>query len=157
MAKENTVPETNAENTSVDAACATNLLDADPEFRRLFNVRKVQKSRKPSFHKQGQHKFKRLSTSWRRPRGNQSKQRAGFYGKGALVTVGYGSPALIKGLHPSGFDEVIVNNVDELSLVDPEFEAVRIAGGVGGKKKAVIVAKAAEFGIKVLNPGKGEV
>ncbi|WNY26400.1 50S ribosomal protein L32e [Methanolapillus ohkumae] len=154
MAKENNVE--NAGDAPVDALCATNLLDADPEFRRLFNVRKVQKARKPGFSRQCYHKFKRLDTRWRRPRGVQSKQRAGIYGKGAMATVGYGSPVLIKGLHPSGFDEVLVNNADDLVMVDPEFEAIRIAAGVGGKKKAVIVAKAAEFGIKVLNPGKGE-
>ncbi|MCL2550258.1 MAG: 50S ribosomal protein L32e, partial [Methanimicrococcus sp.] len=72
-----------------------------------------------------------------------------------IATVGYGSPVLTKGLHPSGYDEVLVYNVDDLVLVDPEFEAVRIGGKVGAKKKAAIVEKAKEFNIKVLNPGKG--
>jgi large subunit ribosomal protein L32e len=134
----------------------TNLLDADPEFRRLFNVRKAQKYKKPAFNRYCHHKFKRLSTNWRRPRGLQSKQRAGFWSKGAIATVGYGSPAVVKGLHPSGFDEVLISNVDALMLVDPEFEAVRLARGVGRKNRAAIVAKATEFNIKVLNPGKEE-
>ena len=149
--------EENTQNTVENVpAVSTNLLDADPEFRRLFKVRKVQKAKKPSFHKQCHHKFKRLTKAWRRPRGLQSKQRAGILGKGAMATVGYGSPVLTKGLHPSGYDEVLVHNVDDLVLVDPEFEAVRIGGQVGGKKRAAIVEKAAEFNIKVLNPGKGE-
>jgi len=149
--------EENTQNTVENVpAVSTNLLDADPEFRRLFKVRKVQKAKKPSFHKQCHHKFKRLTKAWRRPRGLQSKQRAGILGKGAMATVGYGSPVLTKGLHPSGYDEVLVYNVDDLVLVDPEFEAVRIGGQVGGKKRAAIVEKAAEFNIKVLNPGKGE-
>ena len=152
MAEEN---NTSVENVN-DAPVSTNLLDADPEFRRLFKVRKVQKAKKPTFRKQCHHKFKRLTKAWRRPRGLQSKQRAGILGKGAMATVGYGSPVLTKGLHPSGYDEVLVHNVDDLVLVDPEFEAVRIGGKVGGKKKAAIVAKAAEFNIKVLNPGKEE-
>jgi Ribosomal protein L32E len=149
--------EENIQNTDVNAdapAVSTNLLDADPEFRRLFKVRKVQKAKKPTFRKQCHHKFKRLTTAWRRPRGLQSKQRAGILGKGAMATVGYGSPVLTKGLHPSGYDEVLVYNVDDLVLVDPEFEAVRIGRQVGGKKRAAIVEKAAEFNIKVLNPGK---
>jgi len=156
--EDNTNIETDVEN--MDAAdmadFQTNLLDADPELRRLFNIRKAQKNKKPAFNRYCHHKFKRLSTSWRRPRGLQSKQRAGFWSKGAIATVGYGSPALVKGLHPSGFDEVLIYNVDDLVLIDAEFEAVRIAGGVGAKKRAAIVAKAAEFNIKVLNPGPEE-
>ncbi|WNY24047.1 hypothetical protein MmiHf6_13720 [Methanimicrococcus hongohii] len=155
MTEEN-IQET-VENVNADApAVSTNLLDADPEFRRLFKVRKVQKARKPSFHKQNHHKFKRLTKSWRRPRGLQSKQRRGYLGKGAIATVGYGSPVLTKGLHPSGYDEVLVYNVDDLVLVDPEIEAVRIGGKVGAKKRAAIVEKCKEFDIKVLNPGKEE-
>lgn len=155
MTEEN-IQET-VENVNVDApAVSTNLLDADPEFRRLFNVRKVQKGKKPSFNRQCQHKFKKLSKTWRRPRGLQSKQRRGYLGKGAIATVGYGSPALVKGLHPSGYDEILVYNVDDLVLVDPEYEAIRIGGQVGAKKRAAIVAKAKEFNIKVLNPGKEE-
>lgn len=155
MTEEN-IQET-VENVNADApAVSTNLLDADPEFRRLFKVRKVQKSKKPSFHKQCHHKFKRLTSAWRRPRGLQSKQRRGYLGKGAIATVGYGSPVLTKGLHPSGYDEILIHNVDDLVLVDPEFEAVRIGGKVGAKKRAAIVEKCKEFNIKVLNPGKGE-
>ena len=162
MTTEDNTPDIE-ENVNVDVEDSetlsipqTNLLDADPEVRRLFNVRKVQKGKKPAFNRYCHHKFRRLNTRWRRPRGLQSKQRAGFWSKGAVATVGYGSPALVKGLHPSGFDEVLVSNVDDLVLVNSEFEAVRIASGVGGKKRAAIVAKAAEFNIKVLNPGKEE-
>lgn len=134
----------------------TNLLDADPEFRRLFNVRKAQKSKKPAFNRYCHHKFKRLNKSWRHPRGLQSKQRAGFLGKGAMASVGYGSPAAVRGLHPSGYDEFLISTPDELELVDPEFEAIRIAAKVGGRKKAIIEAKAAERNIKVLNPSRKE-
>ena len=152
MAEEN---NTSVENVT-DAPVSTNLLDADPEFRRLFKVRKVQKAKKPTFRKQCHHKFKRLTKAWRRPRGLQSKQRAGILGKGAMATVGYGSPVLTKGLHPSGYDEVLVHNANDVFYVDPEFEAIRISGKVGGKKKAHILAVAAEHNIKVLNPGKEE-
>jgi large subunit ribosomal protein L32e len=153
---ENIDESVDVDGEDMDAEFQTNLLDADPEVRRLFNVRKAQKNKKPAFNRYCHHKFKRLNKSWRRPRGLQSKQRAGFWSKGAIATVGYGSPVLVKGLHPSGFDEVLINTVDDLVLVDPEFEAVRIAGSVGAKKRAAIVAKAAEFNIKVLNPGLEE-
>ena len=44
----------------------------------------------------------------------------------------------------------------ELELVDPSFEAIRIAATIGARKKAIILAKAEELGIRVLNPGRGE-
>ena len=139
-----------AENTSVST------LDMDPESRRLFNVRKVQKGKKPQFKRAACHKFKRLDTNWRRPRGTQGKQRRKYVSKGALAQVGYGSPAAVKGLHPSGYSDVLISSIAELELVDPSYEAIRIAAKIGARKKAIILAKASELGIRVLNPGKGE-
>lgn len=127
--------------------------DVDSDIKRLFKVRKVIKGKKPKFNRYCHHKFKRLSKSWRRPRGLQSKQRRGIYGKGPIVSVGYGSPKLVKGLHPSGYDEFIIYNENELSLVSSEFEAIRIASSVGNRKKQIILAKAKDMNIKVLNPG----
>lgn len=138
------------ESTSVSA------LDMDPESKRLFNVRKVQKGKKPQFKRTCSHKFKRLDTNWRRPRGSQGKQRRKYAAKGALAQVGYGSPAAVKGLHPSGYSDVLISSLAELELVDPSFEAIRIAAKIGAKKKALIIAKAEEFGIKILNPGRSE-
>lgn len=145
MAEDNKV-----EGTSVPA------LDMDPESRRLFNVRKVQKGKKPQFKRTCSHKFKRLDDNWRRPRGSQGKQRRKYVAKGALAQVGYGSPAAVKGLHPSGYSDVLISSIAELELVDPSYEAIRIAGTIGAQKKALILAKAEEAGIKVLNPGRSE-
>jgi large subunit ribosomal protein L32e len=138
------------EGTSVSA------LDMDPESRRLFNVRKVQKGKKPQFKRTCSHKFKRLDTNWRRPRGSQGKQRRKYAAKGALAQVGYGSPVAVKGLHPSGYSDVLISSIAELELIDPSFEAIRIARTIGAQKKAIILAKAEELGIKVLNPGRSE-
>ncbi len=131
-------------------------LDMDPESKRLFNVRKVQKGKKPQFKRTCSHKFKRLDSNWRRPRGLQGKQRRKYLGKGAVAQVGFGSPTAVKGLHPSGYADVLVATVADLELVDPSYEAIRIASKVGSKKKAMILAKAEELSIKVLNPGRGE-
>lgn len=139
-----------AKETSVSAP------DMDPESRRLFGVRKVLKGKKPQFKRAACHKFKRLDANWRRPRGTQGKQRRKYKAKGALVQAGYGSPAAVKGLHPSGFMDVLISSTVELELVDPSFEAIRIAATVGARKKAIILAKAEELGIRVLNPGRGE-
>jgi large subunit ribosomal protein L32e len=128
----------------------------DDKTKRLFKVRKIQKHKKPVFRRTDGHKYKRLDENWRRPRGIQGKQRRHYKGKGAIAQVGYGSPVAVKGLHPSGYAEVLVCTVSQLDDVNAEVEAVRIAAKVGGRKKALIEAKAAELSIKVLNPTRGE-
>jgi large subunit ribosomal protein L32e len=128
----------------------------DIKTKRLFKVRKVQKGKKPEFKRTDSHKYKRLDSNWRRPRGLRGKQRRHYKAKGALAQVGYGSPLVVKGLHPSGFSEVLVNTVTDLTNLDASFQAVRIAAKVGGRKKAIIQAKAQELGLKILNPTRGE-
>jgi len=70
-----------------------------------------------------------------------------------MVKVGYRGPRLARGLHPSGFEEVIVRNPEELEKVDPRRQAVRIASSVGRRKRAEIIKRAEELGITVLNAG----
>jgi large subunit ribosomal protein L32e len=147
---EDTVNETNMKE-----AVATELA-LDEESKRLFKVRKVQKGKKPEFKRTDSHKYKRLDSNWRRPRGLQGKQRRHIAAKGAIAQVGYGSPAAVKGLHPSGYAEVLVNTVSDVENVDASLEAIRIARTVGARKKALIEAKATEMGIKILNPTRSE-
>ena len=68
-----------------------------------------------------------------------------------MVEIGYRGPKAVRGLHPSGFEEVMVYNADALNDIDPKVQAVRIGGTVGVKKRLVIEARAAELGIRVLN------
>ncbi|MBN1134127.1 MAG: 50S ribosomal protein L32e, partial [Methanosarcinaceae archaeon] len=90
------------------------------------------------------------------PRGLQGKKRRHVRAKGALAQVGYGSPVIVKGLHPSGFAEVLVRNVSDVEKVDASIEAIRIARTVGAKKRNLIKEKAVELNIRVLNPSRGE-
>ncbi|HOV81701.1 MAG TPA: 50S ribosomal protein L32e [Methanothrix sp.] len=121
---------------------------------RLLRVRARQKSRKPEFNFHDSHKKKRLGTSWRKPRGLHNKLRQQIAAKGKLVRPGFGSPRAVRGFHPCGLPEILVNNVAELSRA--EGRAVRIASAVGRKKRLEIEAKAAEAGLKVLNPIGGD-
>ncbi|MFD1633925.1 50S ribosomal protein L32e [Haloplanus ruber] len=129
--------------------------DLDAEAARAL----VQKRREgnPQFNRQDYHKKKRVDPSWRKPRGNLSKQRRGIKGKGATVEAGYRSPTAARGLHPSGFEEVRVHNTDDLEGVDPDTEAVRIASGVGARKRERIEDVCEDRGIRVLNPTYIEV
>ncbi|ELY66114.1 50S ribosomal protein L32e, partial [Natronococcus jeotgali] len=80
------------------------------EEQRLLTRRK--QAGKPQFNRQDYHKKKRTPESWRRPRGQLSKQRKGIKGKGPKVQAGYRTPEAVRGKHPSGFEEVYVENTD---------------------------------------------
>lgn len=111
----------------------------------------------PAFNRQDSHKKKRIPSSWRAPRGTHSKQRKGVKGKGATVEAGFRSPTQVRGRHPSGFEEVLVHRPADLDGVDPDREAVRIASGVGGRKRDRIEEVAEGNEIRVLNPSYEEV
>ena len=129
--------------------------DLDEETERLLEQRR--QVGKPQFNRQDHHKKKRVPTSWRRPRGQLSKQRKGVKGKGASVEAGFRTPEAIRGRHPSGFEEVRVHNADDLDGVDGDRQAVRIASSVGGRKRERIEEVAEDEGIRVLNPTYEEV
>jgi large subunit ribosomal protein L32e len=114
------------------------------------------KRKKPEFKRQGEKNVKRLGRKWRSVRGNQSKLRMHRISRGFIPNVGYGSPKSVRGLHPSGLEEVLVHNVKELEKMDSQKQACRIASNVGKKKRLDVVKKAGEMKIKILNPLKAE-
>lgn len=129
--------------------------DLDDEESRLLRERN--RTSKPSFRRQDYHMKKRVPTSWRKPRGNLSKQRRGVKGKGDLVEAGYRSASTVRGRHPSGFEEVLVHTPAELEGVDGDRQAVRIGSSVGARKRARIEELAEDTGVRVLNPTYDEV
>ncbi|MFY9800090.1 MAG: 50S ribosomal protein L32e, partial [Methanoregula sp.] len=96
-------------------------------------------------------KKRQLSDSWRKPRGQHNKQREQKKAKGALPKPGFGSPVAVRGMHPSGFFEVLISSVKELEGIDPKTHAIRIGATVGVRKRAGLQEKAAAEGFKVLN------
>ena len=74
-------------------------------------------------------------------------------GKPPVVSIGYRSPKATRGVHPSGLTEVLVNNPRDLEGIDGLRQAVRIASGVGKRKREQIIARTKELNIKVLNVG----
>ncbi len=116
---------------------------------RLIRIRSGKETR---FRRRGVHQKKKLADVWRKPRGQHNKLRRQLKAKGPLPTPGYGSPALVRELHPSGYRDVLVFNAAALADLDPAQHAIRIAGTVGGKKREEIQAAALASGIRVLNP-----
>jgi len=118
------------------------------ELRRLIRVRTAKGAR---FKRDGFGKKRQLADSWRKPRGQHNKQREQKKAKGALPKPGFGSPLAVRGMHPSGFFEVLVHTKDDLEGLNPKTQSIRIAATVGNRKRALIQERALAAGIRVLN------
>jgi len=120
------------------------------EIKRLLELRRLIKNKKPDFIRQDSHKKKRIDNSWKKPKGMHSQMRHNRSGYRKLLQVGYGSPKLVRGMHPSGLKSVEIANVNELLKIDPKEEGI-IIKKVGLKKKVEIIKEAEKKGIKILN------
>ncbi len=125
----------------------------DDAARRLLRLRDEASRARPEARRQEWFRYRRLDTGWRRPKGIQSKMRRGFAYRTGKPNVGRRGPRGARALHPSGFREVLVHRVEDLSVIDPAQEAARIAHSVGFRKRMEIQDEAAKKGIRVLNPG----
>jgi large subunit ribosomal protein L32e len=122
------------------------------DMKLALALRDEQKKKTPAFKRTEWFRYKRLSRSgWRAPHGMDSKQRRNYKYRSSLVRVGHGKVAAARGLHPSGFREVMVHNTVDLEIIDPETEAARVGKTVGGRKREQIYSRADELGIRVLN------
>jgi large subunit ribosomal protein L32e len=127
------------------------MLQLDDETKRLLNARKTNKASHPSFRRVDAHKKDCLAPNWRRSKGHHSQTRRQAKPKGAVVKIGYGSPARINGYHPSGYQEVLVYKPADVAGIE-KTQAIRIGGTVGRKKQLEIEKIAKEQNVKVLNP-----
>ncbi len=127
-------------------------MSQEPNRKRALKQRIRIKSKKPTFRRQESWRYKRVSQVWRKPDGIDSKMRRKTKGWPASARIGYRGPRKARHLHPSGYEEVVVRNVDDLSKVDSETQVVRIAHTVGMKKRADISVRAGERHIRILNP-----
>ena len=121
-----------------------------------LNKRASQKKSQPTFRRSEWFRYKRLSKSgWRRPKGIQNKQRMNLKYRSSRVRIGHGKISSARGLHSSGFREVMVFNTNDLEQIDPEKEAARVGRTVGSRKRELIHERADELGIRVLNRRRG--
>ncbi len=123
----------------------------DPKIQRLLAVRAAKSAARPAFHRQEWFRYKKFGDEWRKPQGGQSKLRRHFGYRWNLPSVGYRGPREVRGLHPSGFKEVLVHNERQLEGLDPKTQAVRVAHGVGTRKRELIEKACDDKGLRVLN------
>lgn len=123
----------------------------DPKIKRLLAVRAAKSAARPAFHRQEWFRYKKFGDEWRKPQGGQSKLRRHFGYRWNLPSVGYRGPREVRGLHPSGFQEVLVHNERQIEGLDPKTQAVRVAHGVGTRKRELIEKAADDKGLRVLN------
>lgn len=117
-----------------------------------LRLRDAVSGRRPKFRRQQWYEYKRLANSgWRRPRGVDSAMRRHFGYEQPVVRVGFRGPASVRGLHPSGFEEVRIEHVAQLEAIDPKRQAARVAGQLGTRTLRLVYAEADKRGIRILN------
>jgi len=121
--------------------------------KKLLEVRKQIKSRKPTFRRQQINQFAKFknNNAWRRPRGQQSKMRLKRKGHRKMPTVGFKSPKAVRGLNRDGLLEIVVKNVQDLKAIDVKTQIGVIGRTVGAKKKIDILNEAKKIKIQFAN------
>ncbi|MEM3369354.1 MAG: eL32 family ribosomal protein [Candidatus Micrarchaeia archaeon] len=95
---------------------------------------------------------KRVKMRWRKPRGIDNKKRVGKKIMGASPKIGWRSARNDRDFHPSGVKEILVRSLKDMDGIPEKGFAIRIAAAVGAKKRELIIKKAKEMKIEVLNP-----
>jgi large subunit ribosomal protein L32e len=113
--------------------------------------RRLRKKAKPVFLRQDGHKLVKLSKNWRRPRGLHNKVRLNKRGYRRNVTVGWKSPALVRGLSRGGLEMKVVHTVAELGKLASGTHTIIIAKSVGTKRRVEIVTAAIEKKLPIQN------
>ena len=122
------------------------------EIEKLLQLRRSIAEHRPEFVRPESWRYVRLHSPWRKPKGMDNKVRKSIKGWPRRVKVGYRGPVKARGYHPSGNLDVLVYNPEQLVSLIPGRDAVRIGGQVGARKRALILKRATELGLRVLNP-----
>ncbi|MFX1386762.1 MAG: 50S ribosomal protein L32e [Promethearchaeota archaeon] len=121
--------------------------------KRLMELRKKMNQKRPSFRRVESWRYKRVNNSWRKARGIDSKTRKKKKSGVKTPTVGYRTPKKVRGLHPSGYEEVRVNTIQDLNNLNKNRQAIRISSKLGSRKRVALIDYCQKRGFKILNLG----
>ncbi len=123
------------------------------EKKRLLKIRKEIIKKRPSFRRVESWRYKRVKDSWRKPIGIDSATRKKEKSGVKSPTVGYRGPKKVRGIHPSGYEEVRITNLKDLSNLNKKKHAIKISGRLGAKKRIAVIDYCQKRGFKILNLG----
>ena len=121
--------------------------------KRLMELRKKINNKRPSFRRVESWRYKRVKDSWRKARGIDSKTRKKMKLGVKSPTVGYRGPKNIRGLHPSGYLEVLITTFDDLKNLNKNKHALKISRKLGARKRIMLTDYCQRRGFKILNLG----
>ena len=123
------------------------------EQKRLIELRKKINQKRPSFRRVESWRYVRVKDSWRKARGIDSRTRIKSKSGVKSPSTGYRGPKKVRGLHPSGYEEVRVQTINDLKDLNNKKHAIKISSKLGVKKRINVVDYAKSRGFKVLNLG----
>lgn len=118
-----------------------------------MELRKSMKKKRPPFRRVESWRWNRVKDSWRAARGIDSKTRKKSKAGITSPEIGYRVPKKIRGLHPSGYQEVRVETLKDIENLNNKKHAIKIATTLGAKKRMTLIEYARRRGFKVLNIG----
>lgn len=121
--------------------------------KRLIEIRKKLNRKRPSFRRVESWRYKRVKDPWRKARGIDSRTRIKSKSGVKSPSVGYRGPKKVRGLHPSGYVEVRVSNINELEELNHRKNAIKISAKLGAKKRLALIENAQNRNFKILNIG----
>ncbi|TFF99813.1 MAG: 50S ribosomal protein L32e [Promethearchaeota archaeon] len=125
----------------------------DRKKEKLIELRKKMKKKRPKFRRVESWRYDRVKDSWRKARGIDSKTRKGKKSGVKSPNIGYRTPKKIRGVHPSGYEEVRVITKKDLEDLNPKKHAIKISSRLGAKKRIPLIDYAQQRGFKILNMG----
>jgi large subunit ribosomal protein L32e len=119
---------------------------------KLLALKKKMSTRRPKFLRQDyHHRMKVEDDYWRSPKGRHSKMKQRKRGHRASVAIGYRSPAEVRGLYKTGAIFIRIENLQQLSAIDPKKSVVILSSNVGAAKRYQLLKAAIEKNISVVN------